>query len=93
MKKNSADNYESIEVRLSEDKTPIAFAAKLKELMDQKAFDDEEKAKKWIRETPLEMELYYSIDNGLFMVEAEAVEGGDIVNPYTGEKLEESDED
>jgi len=42
MKKNTADNYESIEVRLSEDKTPVAFAAKLKELMDQKAFPNED---------------------------------------------------
>ncbi len=94
MKKNSADNYECITVYLSEDKTPIAFDTKLKELMEQKAFDDEDEAKKWIRNTPFEMEIYYSFGYGLFMVESEAVDGGaNIYDPYTTEILEENDED
>jgi len=93
MKKNSAENYECINVYLSEEKTPIAFATKLKELMEQKVFDNEDEAKKWIRTTPFEMEIYYSFGYGLFMVEAEAVEGGaNIYDPYSTEILEE-DED
>ena len=37
------------------------------------------------------MEMYYSIDQGLFLVESEAVESdSEIYNPYTGEELDES---
>lgn len=89
MKKNSTDNYDSINIYLDENKTPIAFERKLKELMEQGAFDNEEDAKKWIRTTPIELELYYHIDYGLFGVESDAVECSDVYDPYDGKLMEE----
>ena len=38
------------------------------------------------------LEIYYSIDSGLFAVESEAVESGLIYNPYTGEMLDKADD-
>ena len=35
------------------------------------------------------MEIYYERGSGLFLVESEALENGDIVSPYTKELLEE----
>ncbi|OQA46903.1 MAG: hypothetical protein BWY47_01522 [Bacteroidetes bacterium ADurb.Bin302] len=91
LRKHNYDEMETVDVYLSEDKTPVAFARKLKELLEQKAFNSEDEAKNWIRKTPFSMELYYSIDQGLFLVESEAVESdSEIYNPYTGEELDES---
>lgn len=93
MKKNSAENYESILIKLSEEKFPIAFNAKVEELVSTGAFDSEEEAKAYVRTTPIELELYYSPNLGLFGVESDAVECTEIYDPYTGEVMEECDED
>lgn len=91
LRKHNAEEMESISVYLSPDKTPVAYARKLKELMDQKVFNSQEEAEKWIRTTPFDMELYYSIGLGLFMVESEAVEAdADIYDCYTGEALDDT---
>ena len=93
LKLNSTEQYESINVRLSKDKTPIAFENKVQELLEQGAFDCREKAEKWLSETDFEMEMYYQKDYGLFLVDAEAVEyGADIYSPYTSEKYERFDD-
>jgi hypothetical protein len=89
IKINDAQNYESINVYLSMEKTPIAFQNKLQELMDCQAFDSEEEAIKWIETTPFELELYYEKGYGLFAVEAEAVENADVHSPYSDAILEE----
>ena len=93
MKKNSVDNYESINVLLSKVKTPIAFKKKVDELVESGlSFKD---AENFVSTTEIEMEFYYSdgLDGlGLFMVEAEAVECCTIVDPYTSIKLEEVDD-
>ena len=91
MKKNSADNYESINVLLSKEKTPIAFAKKVDELV--RSGLSKEEAETFVSQCEIEMEFYYSDDLGLFMVEAEAVESCTIVDPYTGIQMEEADED
>ena len=39
IKMNNADDYESINITLSKENTPIAYQNKLDELMDIKAFD------------------------------------------------------
>ena len=91
MKKNSPDNYESMNVLLSKEKTPIAFAKKVAELVESGLTPEE--AETYVSQTEIEMEFYYSDGLGLFMVEAEAVESCKIVNPYTGIKLEEPEED
>lgn len=92
LKLNNSENYESIHVKLSKDKTPIAFENKVSELLEQGAFDTREKAEKWVSEVEFEMEIYYHKDNGLFMVESDAVENhADIYSPYTAEKYEDYD--
>ena len=92
MKKNNAENYESIRVYLDENRTPLAFNEKLKELMEEGAFDNENDARSYILTNPIELELYYHKGYGLYGVESDAVEYADIYNPYDGTKMEEWDE-
>ena len=92
MKKNKAENYESILVYLDENRTPLAFNEKLKELMEEGAFDNENDARSYILTNPIELELYYHKGFGLYGVESDAVEYADIYNPYDGTKMEEWDE-
>ena len=89
MKKANSDQIESISIIIDKIKFPIAYKAKLDELIGCGV--SKRSAEKFISSTPIDMELYYSKDSGLFMVEAEAVESGTIINPYTGEELEEED--
>jgi hypothetical protein len=91
MKKHNVNEIEYLNVYLTEDLFPKAFGAKLKELIGCEMTEQE--ARKHIGRTALQMELYYSPDSGLFMVESEAVEGGTIINPYTGKELEEEDDE
>lgn len=84
IKMNNADNYESINIKLTKENTPIAYQNKLDELMDYKAFDTQAEAEKWLSETPIELELYYEYGYGLFGVEAEAIESMEIQSPYSG---------
>lgn len=94
IKANNENNYEPIKVTLTREKTPIAFQNKLDELMEQGAFDSEADAIEWIESTPIELELYYEKDRGLFAVEAESVEfHSDLVSPYTGAEFEYGDEE
>lgn len=92
IKMNNADNYESIDIKLSRENTPIAYQNKLDELMDCKAFDTQAEAEKWLRETPIELELYYEYGYGLFGVEAEAIESTEIQSPYSGAPILDEDE-
>lgn len=90
LRKHNAEELEIIYVQLSKSKTPIAFARKVKELLDQSNYETVEDAERFVLNTTFEMELYYSIDGGLFMVESEAVESEiPMFNPYTGDKLDE----
>lgn len=93
MKKHNSNNYDSILVYLSEEHTPIAFENKVKELVEQGAFENEEDAKRWVRSNPIELELYYHIDCGLFGVESEAVECCEIYDPYDGVLMEECEDE
>ena len=92
IKMNNADNYESINIKLSKEYTPIAYQNKLDELMDCKAFDTKSEAEKWLSETPIELELYYEKGYGLFGVESEAVENAVITSPYSGAPILNEDE-
>ena len=91
MKLNNSKNYESIKVFLSPIDTPIAYENKIQELVEQGMSLEE--AKNFVGTIPIELEIYYSKNNGLFGVEAEAVESGTVYNPYTSELLEEADDD
>ena len=92
IKMNNADNYESINITLSRENTPIAHQNKLDELMDCKAFDTQAEAEAWLNETPIELELYYENGYGLFGVESEAVESTEINSPYSGTPILDEDE-
>ena len=89
VKINKPGHEEVIEIRLSREKTPITFKNKLEELMEEGAFNTEKEAIEWIEKNPFVMEIYYERGSGLFLVESEALENGDIVSPYTQELLEE----
>ena len=91
IKMNNADNYESINITLSKENTPIAYQNKLDELMDDSAFDTKSEAEKWLSETPIELELYYEKGYGLFGVEAEAIESAEIQSPYSGAPILDED--
>ena len=91
IKVNNEDCYESIMITLHEDKYPIAHKNKVDELMEQGAFDDREEARKWVNSTPIELEIYYEKDAGLFAVEAEAISScsESLCSPYTKALFEE----
>jgi len=90
MQLNNSFNYESVQIVLSKDKTPIAFENRVLSLMnDGLNRDDAEKT----AGEPIDVEMYYNPNAGLFLVECEAVECGNIYDPYTGELMEDETED
>lgn len=94
MKLNPSNQIESIEVTLTPEAYPIAFKNKVDELMEQMAFDAREEAEKWVRETPIVLELYYHKHSGLFAVESEALESSasSICSPYNPTDFFEDDD-
>ena len=92
MQLNNSDNYESIKVTLSKEKTPIAYENKVQCLMQSGLSREEAEAE--VEGIEIELELYYKVGAGLFAVEAEAVSGGaDIYEPYSGELMDDFIED
>jgi len=91
MKLNNSDQYDHMEIFLSEEKQPIAYANKLRCLIEGAGMTEEE-ARHEISTIPIEMEFYYEVGAGLMMVESGAVESGVIYSPYSGELYEDSDE-
>ena len=90
VKLNDSDHYEIMcNFWLDPEKHPIAYQAKMDELVRLSGMTEEEAAN-FIRRTPFEMELYYSPECGLFAVEAEAISNGAaIFDPYTGIQCED----
>lgn len=84
---NPPGKEETITVFLSKEKTPVAFENKIKELLLEGAFDSREKAERWLRETPIVLELYYEKGCGLFAVESDALESSGIRSPYSGNEM------
>lgn len=89
LKVNPAGQEETFDFYLSEEKHPIAFKAKVDELIN--AGMSEEEAKEFINTTPFCMEVYYSTDRGLFMVESEPLDFITPFDPYTGEEMEKQE--
>ena len=91
IKVNDSHEYEYINVILDEHKFPIAHKNKVDELMEQGVFENREEARQWVNTTPIELELYYEKDAGLFGVEAEAIEScaASLCSPYTKAEFEE----
>lgn len=77
---NSIEDAEIISVRLSPDKTPIAYENRVRCLMLSGL--SREEAEKVALE-PMDLELYYEIGAGLMAVDPAAVESGTIWSPYT----------
>lgn len=80
---NTADEYEPLNVRITEEEYPIYYRNKLRELMDENGMTEEE-ARKALDGWEVTMELVYHTGYGGFAVEAEAVEIGTIYSPYNG---------
>ena len=92
LKINPAGTEEVIEIYLDPVKHPIAYAAKKQELINSGL--SEKDAEDFILKTSFEMELYYSIDQGLFLIESEPLESITVYNPYDGqEMIDPEDED
>lgn len=90
IKLNNSDNYEHLcNVVLTKDKFPIAFANKVNELLEEGCASNKEEAEKMVSEMEIELEIYYEKGCGLFAVESEAVTGGTIYSPYSGELCED----
>lgn len=84
---NDSDKIETINITISEEKMPIAYNNKIKELMSLGDYKTVEEAKADNPYFNLDMEIYYEINNGFFMVEAEAVDSyAEIYSPYNGEE-------
>jgi len=92
-KLNNSDEYEHLcNVKLTKEKFPKAFNAKVEELLEEKACVTREEAEKVVSDMEFELEIYYEKGTGLFAVESEAVESGTIYSPYTAELGEDADE-
>jgi hypothetical protein len=90
VKLNGGDTYESIgTITLTKEKYPIAFNAKVEELLEEGVETDREEAERLVSQMEIELEIYYEKGTGLFAVESEAVESGTIYSPYTAEVCED----
>lgn len=82
---NPVGAEEVFEIYLDPTKHPVAYNNKLTELVD--AGMSYVQAENFIRNTPFVMEVYYAPNQGLFLVESEAIESVDIHNPYDGKTI------
>jgi hypothetical protein len=81
-----------VEILLDPIKHPIAFKAKVNDLV--KNGMDKTDAENLVKCTPILLDVYYSEENGnegLFCVESEIVECSTIYNPYSGIEMEDYD--
>lgn len=92
VKLNGENDLETLcKVKLSKDKYPKVYEAKVQELMNEGI--SREEAEQALTTMEFELELYYSPSNGMFAVESDAIEcGATIYDPYTGEECEPYDE-
>lgn len=83
---NHSENYEHLcNVKLTKEKYPIAYKNKLRELVNSGMTEKE--AEDYLKDSEIELELYYHEEYGMFAVESDAVDNGaEIYSPYTGEK-------
>ena len=84
---NPAKKAEYISVKLSKERTPIAYQKKLDELIEQGAFETVDEAEAWLNGADFDLELYYQKECGLFAVDPEAVACSTCYSPYTGDEM------
>ena len=87
----TAESGDIMEVYLSPEKTPNAFLKKVRCLQSSGFLKEE--AEREARNTPIQLELYYSVGQGLFAVEAEAIGNTPIHNPYDGREIPEIEQE
>ncbi|NDV80773.1 hypothetical protein [Bacteroides sp. 51] len=75
-----------IDITLSPERYPICFNRKVIEFMDANGLSREE-AENIIANSPIQLELLYSIDQGLFAIESEPLAYIPAYNPYTGNEI------
>ena len=75
-----------MDVYLSPDEYPETYKKKHTELVQSCGMTERE-ATELLKKSPIQLELFYSMDQGLFAVESEAVECSSIYNPYTGAEV------
>ena len=85
MKLNAAGKEEVIVLKIDETQHPVAYKAKLNELIE--AGMTEKEARDVINDG-ITMEVFYSPNQGFFLVESEAIESTEIYNPYDGSECE-----
>ncbi len=84
VKVHTAGTEEVIYVTLNPNEFPIAYGKKLEELINSGM--DEEEARAVLLQ-PIELELYYDMDRGMFAVESEPAQEINMFNPFTKEML------
>jgi hypothetical protein len=89
MKLNTVGNEEIITLKIDEKEHPIAYKAKLDELIECGMSEDE--ARKYISQGFV-MEIHYAPNQGFFLVESEAIGCTTIFNPYDGIECECDDD-
>lgn len=75
-----------IEIYLTQQKTPVAYARKKYELIHISGMTEEEAAK-YLLKTPIPLELFYDLNVGLFGIDSEATTCSEIFNPYPGKQI------
>lgn len=73
-----------IDVYPDSNKYPVIYQRKIHELTTGMT---KEEAELYLLQSPIQLELFYDLDRGLFAVESEAVESCEIYNPYTGREI------
>ena len=79
------DEGDVIDIYLSPNKTPVAYQRKKKELMESCGMLEDEAERRLLH--PIQIEIFYCYDQGLFGVEAEMLACCDVYNPYTGKEI------
>lgn len=77
---------EVIEVRLSPDKTPVAYNNKVKELIEECGMSQEE-AEREVSQMSFQLEIIYEKNCGLFAVDNEALDCSTTWSPYTKKEI------
>ena len=91
LKLNNADDMELLGTfKLNKEKYPIAYEAKVQELLEE-GIPTRKEAEDMVDDMEFNLELYYHKGYGLFAVEAEVVECGTIYSPYNKELASNAD--
>ena len=90
MKINLPNEIEVVKIKLDPIEHPIAYKNRVESLLLSGMTKEQAEADAL---QPIIVEMYYDQNAGIFLVESEAIETGNIYNPYSGELMEDWDED